>query len=1056
MKMNNIMIPPKPTNVTWTDEQWQAIFLTGQNILVSAGAGSGKTAVLTERLTRKILNGTSLKELIVLTFTKDAASTMKERLRKSLQKEYSKSKDPFIFEQLQLIDISHIQTFDSFTSDIVRQNHFLIGLPKEINNFDQQLEQIKIEEFIKEVIYELFEKEDEQIKLLADGYTLKTTDKIVSGVKSIIKNIELIVDYKEDYFIKFFKEELIDKNLKVYDLVILKHINDLEEIIENIGLLDDDATSLYCDKLKTHFEEIFGLKDNLDYELIYDVCKKRKPTRPKMDEELKQIVEKYQKQFKTECEKICKLTINDKESLKTFYLQTKPYVDAYLKVTHEVLKKMKEYKKSINSYTFMDIAKFAVEILKENEKVLNDLKNNTKEILVDEYQDTSDVQEELIQLLANDNLYLVGDVKQSIYRFRNANPLIFTEKLEQYSKGIGGIVINLTYNFRSRNEVLENINTIFTGLMDKKFGGVDYVGNQKLSFGNKRYNLIEKPNDYNYELLTHNIKDEEIGYPNFTKAEVEAFMIGLDILNKIKTHKIYNLCNATYRDATYKDFSIIIASKAVYKTFENVFKYLGIPLIKSESSTFIRSEEVIFIKSILECAYSKMHPELTNIDYRKSLLSVLRSFVLEIDDTLIHEMYTDQNFELKEYLPELDSLIVKYAFSLDTLSLPEIINMIYNDFNIYYELIKVGSIVEREKKLQYLYQKSFEFNQLSILDFIEYLDYIYQDANLDIKYDLPKTDVNGVTLTTIHSSKGLEYPICYFCDLDHKFNLSDTKDEVSVSNKYGIILKYPLENEGLTDTFMKTIFKENYIEEEISERIRLFYVALTRAKEKFVIVSPVVTDRISKDKFNSLYDILNYSLSTLPNNEIKMNLYDYKEFTKDYYYINKKDNLPKVERLKEYSKINQEVEVVNYTRASKKMLELTDSSSLEVLELGTKFHNVLENISIKDAKLGYYDSYLEYNIVKNFLNSDFIKSLDIINEYHEYAYFDDLGHKSIIDLILETNDKMYIIDYKLSNVDNPHYIEQLSKYKEYLKTVTNKKIEIYLYSLLKKEFKKLN
>ena len=203
MKMNNVMIPPKPSNVTWTDEQWQAIFLTGQNILVSAGAGSGKTAVLTERLTRKILNGTSLKELIVLTFTKDAASTMKERLRKSLQKEYSKSKDPFIFEQLQLIDISHIQTFDSFTSDIVRQNHFLIGLPNEINNLDQQLEQIKIEEFINEVIYELFEEDNEEIKLLADGYTLKNTDKIITGVKSIIRNIELIVDYKEDHFLKF-------------------------------------------------------------------------------------------------------------------------------------------------------------------------------------------------------------------------------------------------------------------------------------------------------------------------------------------------------------------------------------------------------------------------------------------------------------------------------------------------------------------------------------------------------------------------------------------------------------------------------------------------------------------------------------------------------------------------------------------------------------------------------------------------------------------------------------------------------------------------------------
>ena len=1055
MKINSI--PPKPSNVTWTDEQWKAIFLTGQNILVSAGAGSGKTAVLTERLTRKILNGTSLNELIVLTFTKDAASTMKERLRKSLQNEYSKSNDPLISEQLELIDISHIQTFDSFTSDIVRQNHFLVNLPKEINNLDQQLEQIKIEQFIKEVIHDLFEQNSDSVKLLVDGYTIKNIDKIVSAIKSIIKSIELIVDYKEDFFLKQFNDEKINDYIRVYDSIILKHIKLIDEAIENIGLIDDDLAYDFANKLKLHFSDLFDNFNKADYELIYSVCKQRKPARPrKMDEEIKSRVELSQEVIKKECKIICELTLVSKEEMISFYNSTRPYVEAYLKITHEVLRRMNSYKKSINSYTFMDIAKFAVKILKENKNVLEELKNNTKEILVDEYQDTSDVQEELIQLIANNNLYLVGDVKQSIYRFRNANPLIFTEKLEQYGKGLGGTVIDLTYNFRSRNEVLENINEIFTGLMEKNFGGVDYEGNQKLSFGNKKYNCLQKPNDYNFELLTHNIKDEETGYPNFTKSEIEAFTIGFDILDKMNTYQIFDLSKAIYRKPTFKDFSIIISSKSVYKTFENVFKYLGIPLIKNESSTFIRSEEVIFIKSILECAYSKMHPELETFDYKRSLLSVLRSFVLEVDDTLIHEMYINPNFDLKEYLPELDKLLLKYAFALDVNSLPEIINMIYHDFNIYYELIKVGNIVEREKKLQYLYQKSFEFNKLSILDFIEYLDYIYKDANLDIKYDLPKTDIDGVTLTTIHSSKGLEYPICYFCDLDRGFNLTDINDEVSVSNKYGIIVKYPDSEKGLINTFMKILYKEKYIEEEISEKIRLFYVALTRAKEKFIIVSPILTESKSKENFRSLFDMFNYSGNINQFRSRMMNLNQHKEFSKEYYYFNKKDNLPKNIKQKEYQEIKQKVEIINHTRASKKMLELSDSSSLEVLELGTKFHNVLENISIKDAKLGYYDSYLEYNIVKNFLNNDFIKNLDIINEYHEYAYFDEYGHKSIIDLVLETNDKLYIIDYKLSDVNNPHYIEQLSKYKEYLSTVSDKEIDIYLYSLFKKELKKLN
>ena len=159
--------------------------------------------------------------------------------------------------------------------------------------------------------------------------------------------------------------------------------------------------------------------------------------------------------------------------------------------------------------------------------------------------------------------------------------------------------------------------------------------------------------------------------------------------------------------------------------------------------------------------------------------------------------------------------------------------------------------------------------------------------------------------------------------------------------------------------------------------------------------------------------------------------------------------------VKEYLEISQRNNIINHQRASKQVLKLNTENTSNVLELGTKFHNVLENISIKNANLGYYDSYLEYNIVRNFLNSDLIKSLDIINEYHEYAYFDEVGNKSIIDLVLETKDYLYLIDYKLSNTYDENYVNQLNQYKSYLKTITNKEIKVYLYSLFKSEFKEL-
>ena len=169
------MIPKKPDNVIWTQEQWNAIYDTGCNILVSAGAGSGKTAVLTERLTQKVLNGVSLNELIVLTFTKDAASSMKERLRESLKKVYSETKNSFVLEQLELIDVSHIQTFDSFTSDIVKTYNYLLDVDKNFIVFDNQYHEIIKKELIEKVINNLFEINDPNIMLLADTYTLKNS-----------------------------------------------------------------------------------------------------------------------------------------------------------------------------------------------------------------------------------------------------------------------------------------------------------------------------------------------------------------------------------------------------------------------------------------------------------------------------------------------------------------------------------------------------------------------------------------------------------------------------------------------------------------------------------------------------------------------------------------------------------------------------------------------------------------------------------------------------------------------------------------------------------------
>lgn len=1042
------MIPTKPIDVIWTQEQWNAIYDSGCNILVSAGAGSGKTAVLTERLTQKVLNGTSLSELIVLTFTKDAASTMKERLRKSLKNKYAETKNPFVKEQLQLIDVSHIQTFDSFTSDLVKSNNYLLNIPSDFKVFDEKYHNIVKIELTKKVIDNLFEENNEHIIRLANTYTLKNSDVIKEAILKILKKIDLIIDYNYTYIDKFFTEEHYEFILDQYSKVIYSKINQIFKILKRCENYTDSAILEHVSKVS---ESLIELKEpyKLDFSRIFEIMSASSPRTKSVNDLFEKDLYKKDKEKIADIKKEIKnLTIKSKEEFINDYKRTKPLVDSFIYVVNKVINELNVYKNKHHMYTFNDISKLAVKVLKENQSILNELKYNTKEILVDEYQDTSDVQEALITMLSNNNLYLVGDIKQSIYRFRNANPILFANKLDEYSQGKGGKVIDLTSNFRSREEVLTNINNIFTPLMEKDFGGVDYVGNQLLTFGNHAYNMYDKPNQYNMECLTYDLEM----YNGFTKNEIEIFTIGLDILDKMNKYQIFDKDKKVYRKPTFKDFSIILMSKKTFKQYETIFKYLGIPLVTTESSSFIRSEEVVLIKSILECAYIKCNPTYEKIKYNKSLLSILRSFVYNTSDDIIHKNYQYSEINLREFNKELDRLLIKYSQMIETTSVSSLISHIYKDLNIYHELINLGSVFERQKKLEYLYTKSFEFDHLGILEFISYLDYIYKDEDLDIEYSAPVDGVDGVTLTTIHKSKGLEYPICYFANLDKKFNMQDINGSYLYSNDYGLIIPY--EDDGLNSTFLKKVFRQKYLEEEISEKIRLFYVALTRAKELMVFVASDFDKEILKENIENIQHMLTFAKDYINQFTKKVNIYNNPLFKKDYYKINKR-SLSKNELEKEYNKLIQEVNVINHQRASKQILTLNDQKTNNALELGTKFHNVLENISIKNANLGYYDSYLEYNIVRNFLNSDLIKNLDIINEYHEYAYFDEAGNKSIIDLVLETKDYLYLIDYKLSNTDDENYVNQLNQYKSYLKTITNKEIKVYLYSLFKSEFKEL-
>ena len=446
----------------WTKEQRLAIDEENKNIIVSAGAGSGKTTVLSARVIRKIKAGTKINELLILTFTNMAAKEMKDRIKKNLKKEG-------LMEEYNLIDSSYITTFDSFSLTVVKKYHYLMDVRKNINVLDDSVLLIKQKEVLKNIFEELYKKEDEDFIHLINDFCMKDDDNISKLILDLSSKLDLISDKKSflnSYLDRYYTEGNYNELVNQYINVIHSKLKVLGNLLEGI--------SYQCEPEK--YEEVLAYYSNLLTASSYeDIRVKSAFETPKINglSEEAGAIKKKINECCNEIKELCSYNITDEmiEEIKNTYSYVKSIISIILKLDEEIDK----YKFENDLYTFNDIEKLAIRIVKENPDVREELKNSFKEIMIDEYQDTNNLQEEFISLIENNNVYMVGDIKQSIYRFRNANPNIFRSKYERYRDNNGGIKIDLNENFRSREETIININLIFNLVMDTIFGGTNYL-----------------------------------------------------------------------------------------------------------------------------------------------------------------------------------------------------------------------------------------------------------------------------------------------------------------------------------------------------------------------------------------------------------------------------------------------------------------------------------------------------------------------------------------------------------------------------------------------------
>ena len=1027
----------------WTKEQEEAIVSDGKNIIVSAGAGSGKTAVLSERVLHKIENGIHVNELLILTFTRAAADEMKDRIRKKISgKEELKN-------ELTLLSSSYITTFDSFALSVVKKYHYLLNITDDINITDESI--VKIQN--KKILDKVFEKsyQNKSFQELIKKYCIKTDKVLKENILSLALKIDGFIDpfgFIDTVYNNFFNENNVDNLLKTYEDII----NDLKKTIR----LEIDNMSLYFDSdyIEKVNESVLNIL-NADIDQIHLYSSVKLPTVPRgSSDEAKESKDLLKKA----CDKLISYgDYGTKENIKNDIFSTKDTVLTILDVIKEFLLEVEKYKKDNNIYTFNDISKLSIKILKENESIRKELKNTFKEIMIDEYQDTNDVQETFIGMISNNNVYMVGDIKQSIYRFRGSNPEIFKEKYSNYSKEIGGHKIDLIKNFRSRSEVLDNINKIFCLIMDYNLGSAEYSQSHQMVYGNTAYDT-EKVNGFNYDfrVLEYTNKPKESGFQNM---EIEIFTIAKDIKEKIDNNfQVFDKEESKLRIATYNDFVIILDRSKYFDDFKRIFEYFDIPLTILKDGKLNSTTDLLLIKNLVDFVI-KIKEDNCDIDFKYDFTSIARSFLYEYSDEYIFDVVT--NNKIKE--TTIYSDLSKLSDKLNSYTSSSLFNEILDITDFYNKLNKVGDYEEINVRLKTINSLSSSLGNLglSIMDFRDYLSDIIENDE-DIKYATYTKEGNSVKILTIHKSKGLEYPICYFADLDHEFNTSELKDKFIVDKKYGLIV--PSNLEDIDNSLLKELYKYDFNKEEISEKIRLFYVALTRAREQMIIVIPNketrtleknedgVIEEIRRLSFNKLssfiYAVKNYLIKYFEQINIdKLNL------TKNYLYP-KKIKQETLNNLKDnivVEEINIENEVVEEKHFSKETNKLITKEENKLMKFGTKVHEMLELLDFKNIDLSIIDAEFIKSKINKFLKNDLLKNIEKANIYKEYEFIytkDNNEYHGIIDLMIEYSDHIDIIDYKLKGITDENYKKQLNGYKEYIENLTNKKVNTYLYSIL--------
>ena len=884
----------------WTKEQEQAIYEENTNILVAAAAGSGKTAVLVERIINKIINeNIDIDKLLVVTFTNAAASEMRERVLNAIyEKLENDSENQNLQRQITLLNKASICTIDSFCLDVVR-NHFY-ELDNVSPNFrigdTTEIELLK-QEIIEEIFEKKYEEEDKDFNTLINTYTSYRDDTPLKEIILKIYNYIQSNPFPEKWLnekIEMFnlegkKEEYSDFSNTVWGEELLKEVE--EELIDDITALQDIEESLSFDPelnkfwqtIRSDIDMLQTLKNNLDnWDRAYEISKNinfvtwpRKKIESSIKEEAKIIRDDVKKKLN---KVINKILICDSDEAKQDIQDMYNVLDKLKYVILEFQEEFSKRKRERNIVDFNDIEHFALKILlKETEEgkieptdVAKKYREKYIEIAIDEYQDSNLVQEYILNAVSKgDNIFMVGDVKQSIYKFRQAMPELFLDKYKNYKKiedkkQEDNLKIKLFKNFRSRENVLKFTNLIFQDIMSNLLGDIEYNQEEYLNLGaqypeekqnlNTEINIIdlkeneEEQSNVSTEDLNENVENEE-QQERIEDIELEARFVANKIREIVQNkYQIWDAKKDTYRDIKYKDIVVLLRSTSnIAPIFEQEIIRLDMPVFSDSSQEYLDSIEIQTIMSLLKIIDNPMQDI--------PLVTVLRSNIGKFTDDELVEIrlsdkyenyYTcmkkaklDVNPKLKDKIQRFFESIEEWRKEQEYLSLDELIWKIYIDtgYYNYVGLMPNGGL--RQANLKMLFQRAKQYessNFKGLYNFINFIEKLrLSSGDLGAAKLIGEND-DVIRIMSIHKSKGLEFPVVFLSSTGKQFNLMDLNQNILLHQEMGIGVKYiNYERQVQYDTLTKTAMRNKILVETLSEEMRILYVALTRAKEKLFI-----------------------------------------------------------------------------------------------------------------------------------------------------------------------------------------------------------------------------